>query len=48
MEDLIQSCLGSVDESLGKDLEELLTYIHVQLATIFSTERALELSLKPL
>ena len=42
MEDLIQSCLGSVDESFTKDLEELLSYIHVQLATISSTERALE------
>ena len=42
MEDLLQSCFGSVDESFHKDLEEVLSYIHVQLATISSTERALE------
>ena len=43
MEDLIQFCFGSLDESFHKDLEELLSYIHVQLATISSTERALEM-----
>ena len=42
MEELLQSCLGSVDESFNKDMEELLSYIHVKLATISSTERALE------
>ena len=42
MEDLLQSCFGSVDESFHEDLEEVLSYIHVQLATISSTERALE------
>ena len=42
MEELMQSCLGSVDESFNKDLEELLSYIHVQLATISFTERTLE------
>ena len=41
IEELLQSCLGSADESFNKDLE-LLSYIHVQLATISSTERALE------
>ena len=43
MEDLIQFYCGSVDESFHKDLEELLSYIHVQLATISSTERVLEM-----
>ena len=42
MGDLIQSCFSSVGESLHKDLEGLLGFIHVQLATISSTERALE------
>ena len=43
MEDLLHSCFGSVDESFHKELEEVLSYIHVQLATISSTERALEI-----
>ena len=38
----MQTCLGSVDEAFSKDLEELLSYIHIQLATISSTVRALE------
>ena len=42
MEDLMQAYLGSVDESFNKDLEELLSYIHVQLDNISSTERTME------
>ena len=42
MEDLLQSCVGSVNESLNKDIEELLSYIQLQYSTIASIERALE------
>ena len=42
MEELMQAALGSVDEAMVKDLEELLAYVRIQLATITSTERALE------
>ena len=34
MEDLMQAGLGSVDEAMVKDLEELLAYVRIQLATI--------------
>ena len=42
MPGLMQAALGSVDEPLAKDLEELLAYVGIQLATISSTEQALE------
>ena len=42
MEELMQAALSSADEAMVKDLEELLAYIRIQLATITSTERALE------
>ena len=42
MEDLLQSCVGSIDESLNKDIEELLPYIQLQYSTIASIEMALE------
>ena len=42
MEDVLQACFGSMDEAVHKDIEEALGYIHVQLAAISSTERALE------
>ena len=42
MKDLLQSCVGSVDDSLNKDIEELLSYIQLQYSTIASIERALE------
>ena len=42
MEELMQAALGSADDAMVKDLEELLAYIRIQLATITSTERALE------
>ena len=38
----MQACLGSVAGSFNEDLEELLSYIHIQLANISSTERTLE------
>ena len=47
VEDVLQSCFASMNETVHKDIEEALSYIHVQLATISSTERALRLSLKP-
>ena len=37
MKELMQAALGSVDEAMVKDLEELLAYVHIQLATITST-----------
>ena len=42
IEDLLQSCVGTVDDSLNKDVEELLSYIQLQYSTIASIERALE------
>ena len=42
MGDLMQAALGSVDEALAKDLEELLAYVRIQLAKFSSTEHALE------
>ena len=42
MEELMQAALGSADDAMVKALEELLAYIRIQLATITSTERALE------
>ena len=38
----MQAALGSVDEAMVKDLEELLAYVRIQLAAISSTEQALE------
>ena len=38
----MQAALGSVDEALAKDLEELLAYVRIQLAKLSSTEHALE------
>ena len=38
----MQGWLGSVDKTFNKDLEELLSYIHIQLAIISSTEKAIE------
>ena len=34
--------MWTVDEAFAKDLEEWLSYVHIQLATISSTDRALE------
>ena len=42
MAELMQAALGSVDEAMVKDLEELLAYVCIQQAIISSTERALE------
>ena len=38
VEELMQAALGSADDAMVKDLEELLAYIRIQLATITSTE----------
>ena len=42
MEELMQAALFSADEAMVKYLEELLAHVCIQLATISSTERALE------
>ena len=42
MEELLQACVGSVEKNFNKDIEELLSYIHLQYSTIASIERALE------
>ena len=42
MEDLLPSCVGNMDDSINKDVEELLSYIQLQYSTIASIGRALE------
>ena len=42
MKELLQACVGSVDENYNQDIEELLSYIQIQHSTIASIEWALE------
>ena len=43
MKELLQACVGSVDENFNKDIEELLSYIELQYSTIASIGRILEM-----
>ena len=42
MEDILQSGAANMEDSLSKDIEELMSYIQLQYSTIASIERALE------
>ena len=42
MEEIVQSGASNMEDSLSKDMEELMSYIQLQYSTIASIERALE------
>ena len=42
MEDILQSGVANMEDSITKDIEELMSYIQLQYSTIASIERALE------